>query len=84
MASDAAGRLFVADNASHHIYLFDARGHALDTLGGPGEGPGEFKMGLWGIAYEPPLPYFMPLKQSPTASMPGNCILRCDSWIPAP
>ncbi len=53
VASDAAGRLFVADNASHHIYLFDARGHALDTLGSPGEGPGEFKMGLWGIAYEP-------------------------------
>jgi len=53
VATDAAGRLFVADNASHQIYLFDAQGHALDTLGGPGEGPGEFKMGLWGIAYEP-------------------------------
>ncbi len=53
LATDASGRLFVADNVSQQIYLFDAQGHALDTLGGHGEGPGEFKMGLWGLAYAP-------------------------------
>ena len=36
------GWLFVADSAAHDIKVFDASGSLLKTIGGPGEGGGEF------------------------------------------
>ncbi len=42
VAIGPAGTLIVADGQSNEIRLFDAEGNHLRTLGGPGEGPGEF------------------------------------------
>lgn len=39
---DAAGRMWVFDNASNRIFLFDAEGKLLRTVGRKGSGPGEF------------------------------------------
>lgn len=36
------GWLFVADSAAHDIKVFDGSGSLLKTIGGPGEGEGEF------------------------------------------
>lgn len=36
------GRVFVGDTRSREVYVFSVDGEPLDTLGRPGEGPGEF------------------------------------------
>ncbi|MDE0651039.1 MAG: hypothetical protein OXI12_11940, partial [Gammaproteobacteria bacterium] len=43
VALDGAGNFIVADRQSGDIRIFDAAGIHLRTLGGPGEGPGEFQ-----------------------------------------
>ena len=52
VAVDGAGNLIVADGQMNEIRLFDASGVHLQTIGGPGEGPGEFRglAGAWRAA----------------------------------
>ncbi len=52
VAVDGAGRLIVADGQMGEIRIFDASGAHLQTIGGPGEGPGEFRAlaGAWPTA----------------------------------
>lgn len=52
VAIDAAGNLIVADGQMSEIRIFDASGAHLQTIGGPGEGPGEFRAlaGAWQAA----------------------------------
>lgn len=49
VAVDGAGNLIVADGQMGEIRIFDASGAHLRTIGGPGEGPGEFRglAGAW-------------------------------------
>lgn len=37
------GRIVVADGGNHRLLFFDANGALMDSVGGEGEGPGEFK-----------------------------------------
>jgi len=52
VAVDGAGRLIVADEQNGEIRIFDAAGAHLQTIGGSGEGPGEFRNlgGAWTTA----------------------------------
>jgi hypothetical protein len=52
VAIDGAGNLIVADGQMGEIRIFDASGGHLQTIGGPGEGPGEFRAlaGAWPAA----------------------------------
>lgn len=49
VAVDGAGKLIVADAQMGEIRIFDASGTHIRTIGGPGEGPGEFRglAGAW-------------------------------------
>lgn len=38
----ADGRVYVLETQSREVRVFDADGHRLQTIGGPGQGPGEF------------------------------------------
>lgn len=51
-AVDGTGRLIVADGQSGEIRIFDAAGAHIRTIGGWGEGPGEFRSlgGAWPTA----------------------------------
>ena len=51
-ARDEDGNLVVADGQANEIRIFDPRGEHLQTLGGEGEGPGEFERlsGAWPVA----------------------------------
>ena len=51
IARSPDGRIFVADTASHDIKVFAADGELIDTLGGPGNAPGEFN-GPTHLAYD--------------------------------
>ena len=42
------GRIVVANRGTQELRVFDARGTCLETLGGEGEGPGEFTQ-LWSV-----------------------------------
>jgi hypothetical protein len=46
VVSDSAGRLFVTDNGTRAVRLFDADGRLIRTFGGRGIGPGEFERGI--------------------------------------
>ncbi len=52
VAVDGAGNLIVADAQMSEIRIFDASGAHLQTIGAPGEGPGEFRglTGAWPAA----------------------------------
>lgn len=52
VAVDGAGNLIVADGQIGEIRIFDASGAHRRTIGGPGEGPGEFRAlaGAWPTA----------------------------------
>lgn len=52
VARDEDGNLVVADGQANEIRIFDPRGAWLRTLGGEGEGPGEFERlgGAWPVA----------------------------------
>lgn len=52
VAVDGAGNLIIADGQMGEIRIFDASGLHLQTIGGPGEGPGEFRAlaGAWPTA----------------------------------
>ncbi len=41
---DDLGRIWVVDQMSHEVRVFDADGEHVRTLGGEGEGPGELRM----------------------------------------
>lgn len=42
IVADTAGRMYLADTQAQEIHVFEADGARAGTLGGPGEGPGEF------------------------------------------
>ncbi len=50
LAIDARGRLYLGDRFSRSIYCWDSSGGLIDTIGGPGEGPGEFSGGPQSLA----------------------------------
>lgn len=50
--ANAAGDIYVMDGRSQEIHVFDRDGNHLSTLGGPGEGPGEFFRAL-GMVVDP-------------------------------
>lgn len=39
---DKRGRIYVSDTGRHHIVVLDMKGAYLETIGGPGDGPGQF------------------------------------------
>ena len=43
VAVDENGRVFIADRDNSSIYLFDQDGSYVTTIGGAGDGPGEFR-----------------------------------------
>jgi hypothetical protein len=47
---DGTGVMWVADNHAATVRRFAANGQHIGNVGGPGEGPGEFASGSWGIA----------------------------------
>ncbi len=49
---DAAGRVYVFDRQAQDVRLFDADGSYVRTIGGAGQGPGEFSVAN-GIAVDP-------------------------------
>lgn len=54
LAQDAEGRVYVLDSGSRTVRVFEHRGSHLYSIGGPGEGPGEFKIRhLCGLALDP-------------------------------
>lgn len=53
LAQDAEGRVYVADSGSRTVRVFEHRGSHLYSIGGPGEGPGEFRISrLCGLAFD--------------------------------
>ena len=44
LATDSRDNIFVLDGMAQQIHVFDPRGAHVRTLGGKGEGPGEFRM----------------------------------------
>ncbi|WP_072715154.1 hypothetical protein [Rhodothermus profundi] len=50
LAVDTRGHLYLGDRLSRSIYRWDSRGVLIDTIGGPGGGPGEFSEGPQGLA----------------------------------
>ena len=42
IAFDGAGQLYILDSQDHRIFVVGGEGELRRTLGGPGEGPGEF------------------------------------------
>lgn len=54
LARDATGLLYVADSGSRTVRVFDHRGKHVVSIGGRGEGPGEFRSSLLcGLAFDP-------------------------------
>ncbi|MDE2877272.1 MAG: 6-bladed beta-propeller [Gemmatimonadota bacterium] len=43
VAFDGAGQLYVFDKSARRIFVVNQRGQLRRTIGGPGEGPGEFR-----------------------------------------
>jgi uncharacterized protein (TIGR03663 family) len=52
LALDGAGRIYVADDQSHQIQVFDANGALLTQWGSRGGGPGQFEQ-PWDVAVGP-------------------------------
>jgi hypothetical protein len=50
VAIDAAGRIYVADNAPASVKQFNADGTYLRTIGRQGQGPGEFTLALIAVS----------------------------------
>lgn len=46
VAADSRGNIYILDGTSQEIQVFDAEGGHLRTLGGRGQGPGEFREAL--------------------------------------
>lgn len=64
MLSD--GRIVIGDDGPKELRVFDRSGNHLETWGGQGEGPGEFRGGqLWGLA-----------------PLPGDSIVVWEYWFP--
>ena len=54
LAQDAEGRVYVLDSGFRTVRVFEHRGGHLYSIGGPGEGPGEFRIRhLCGLALDP-------------------------------
>lgn len=50
---DSRGRIWVLDQQTQEVRVFDGSGGYLRTMGGPGSGPGELSMGAAGIFVGP-------------------------------
>jgi len=44
VAIDSAGRILVVDHVDQVVRIFDSQGRKAGVMGGPGEGPGEFRL----------------------------------------
>lgn len=49
---DSTGRMYVVDDQAMEVRVFGADGAHQFTIGGPGDGPGEFRA-LWGLTISP-------------------------------
>ncbi len=49
---DGADRLYVLERQSHEIRVFEPQGDYVRTIGGTGEGPGEFRV-AYGMRFDP-------------------------------
>lgn len=49
---DGAGRMYIVDGQASEVRVFDRDGAFQYTVGGQGEGPGEFR-GIWGVTLAP-------------------------------
>jgi hypothetical protein len=47
LAVDSEGNIFVLDGGNYRIQKFDKNGSYLQTIGGRGQGPGEFEQPMW-------------------------------------
>lgn len=47
---DVMGRIWVLDSQAWELRLFDAQGRFVRSVGGPGEGPGEFSLYVCGLS----------------------------------
>lgn len=52
VATDASGKIYVADGLAHEVRIFDADGRQRGVFGGKGSGPGEFRF-ISGLAAHP-------------------------------
>lgn len=50
IALDESGYIYIADRNSRAIYRWSPEGSLIDTIGGPGSGPGEFEHGPISLA----------------------------------
>jgi hypothetical protein len=71
VASD--GRMFVLDQQAQHVQVFDADGHYIRTLGGPGAGPGELSQAAG----------FCLVAAGDTLWIPDLMTQRINRWAPA-
>ena len=46
LAADSRDNIYILDYATQEIYVFDSEGDFVRTLGGQGDGPGEFRIAL--------------------------------------
>ena len=54
LARDPEGLIYVADSGSRSVRVFDPRGRHVVSIGGRGEGPGDFRSNLLcGLAFDP-------------------------------
>ena len=54
LARDAEGMIYAADSGPRMIRVFDSNGTHVRSFGGPGRGPGEFRIWrLCGLAFDP-------------------------------
>lgn len=72
LAVDRSGRIYVADAMAQQLYVFDASGSRLPSIGRPGSGPGEFQRVVSVVAARGDTLYtFDPNLQRITAFAPG-------------
>lgn len=53
LARDAAGRIYVGDRGARDVRVYGPGGRYLFRVTGPGEGPGELRWGVCGLAFDP-------------------------------
>lgn len=74
-------RIAVLDGLARTVYLFDSSGQPLDSLGGEGEGPGEFRrVSRLGAGASPGIRVFDELSQRVTSFPDGSSERSPSTW----